>query len=118
MLHLQMPVEYGYTSKLMLRLPSLMDTKRKRDYTRVEYSHDGLNFVQLSPSFTVSNTVDRYVGYRLGVFNFATISLGGQLLVKECVTNLGASRKRHSLSHSAARRILIFACCHESKTVP
>lgn len=53
-------------------------------YATFEYSHDGKGFLQLGPSFTVSNTADGYVGYRFGVFSFATISLQGKLLVEEC----------------------------------
>lgn len=53
-------------------------------YATFEYSHDGLQFMQLGPAFAVSKTADTYVGYRFGLFNFATISLGGQLVVEEC----------------------------------
>ncbi|EDU39446.1 glycosyl hydrolase family 43 protein [Pyrenophora tritici-repentis] len=46
------------------------------------YSTDGTNFKQLGPAFGMSNTWQFFTGYRFGVFNFATQSLGGSVLVK------------------------------------
>ncbi|KAL3455805.1 glycosyl hydrolase/xylanase [Aspergillus heterothallicus] len=53
-------------------------------YTRLEYSFDGEKFVQLGPLFLLPNTADGYVGYRFALFSFATIALGGQLVVEDC----------------------------------
>lgn len=64
-------------------------------YTKFEYSFDGLSFRQLGPNFSVSNTADGFVGYRFGLFNFATISLGGQLAVKGCEIESWGVCKEH-----------------------
>ncbi|KAM0421015.1 hypothetical protein ACHAPT_011258 [Fusarium lateritium] len=47
-----------------------------------EYSLDGVTFTGLGPSFTLTNSPTGWIGYRFGVFNFATKALGGQLAVE------------------------------------
>lgn len=49
-----------------------------------EYSFDGATYAHLGPSFTLTNSPTGFVGYRSGVFNFATKALGGQLAVEYC----------------------------------
>ncbi|USP77677.1 glycoside hydrolase family 43 protein [Curvularia clavata] len=46
------------------------------------YSTDGKEFKQLGPAFGLANTWQFFTGYRFGVFNFATQSLGGAVTVK------------------------------------
>ncbi|CAI6088187.1 unnamed protein product [Clonostachys chloroleuca] len=58
--------------------------EKEMRFTTFEYSIDGQNFSQLGPAFAVSTDALGYVGYRFAVFNWATISLGGQLLVESC----------------------------------
>lgn len=53
-------------------------------HARFEYSYDGVAFTQLGPLFTLTNEPTGYIGYRFGVFNFATKALGGQLAVEYC----------------------------------
>lgn len=46
------------------------------------YSTDGKTFTNLGPALTLSNSWRYFTGYRYGVFNFATKSLGGEVKVK------------------------------------
>lgn len=52
-------------------------------YVTFWYSTDGESFTQLGPNFPMNNEWPFYMGYRFGVFNWATEQLGGSLLVKE-----------------------------------
>lgn len=45
------------------------------------YSLDGLNFVQLGPSYTMWTNWAYFMGYRYGIFNYATKQLGGSIYV-------------------------------------
>jgi len=58
--------------------------EKETRYSTFEYSYDGATFHQLGPEFAVSNSALGFVGYRFAVFNFATVALGGKLLVKHC----------------------------------
>ena len=57
--------------------------KEPREAT-FEYSVDGSTFERFGPVFTLVNAGDGWIGYRFGVFNFATKALGGQLVVESC----------------------------------
>ncbi|NKY38131.1 family 43 glycosylhydrolase [Cellulomonas septica] len=46
------------------------------------YSTDGTNFVPLGPSFTLNNSWEFFMGYRFGIFNYATRALGGAVTVR------------------------------------
>ncbi|KAH8712018.1 glycosyl hydrolase [Phaeosphaeriaceae sp. PMI808] len=46
------------------------------------YSTDGKSFTQLGSAFPMTNTWQFFTGYRFGVFNFATKSLGGEITAK------------------------------------
>jgi beta-xylosidase len=46
------------------------------------YSTDGTNFVGLGPAFTLNNAWQFFMGYRFGIFNYATQSLGGAVTVR------------------------------------
>ncbi|KAK4160529.1 putative beta-xylosidase [Cladorrhinum sp. PSN259] len=48
----------------------------------LSYSLDGKTFTSLGPALTLSNSWRYFTGYRYGVFNFATKSLGGEVRVK------------------------------------
>ena len=48
---------------------------------RFSYSTDGVNFAALGPTFTLDNTWQFFMGYRFGVFNFASQALGGAVTV-------------------------------------
>ncbi|KAH6661441.1 glycosyl hydrolase [Plectosphaerella plurivora] len=43
------------------------------------YSHDGLNFKQLGPAYELPKESSTFMGERFGLFNFATVALGGQV---------------------------------------
>jgi hypothetical protein len=49
---------------------------------RFSYSTDGTNFVGLGPAFTLNNAWQFFMGYRFGVFNYATQALGGAVTVR------------------------------------
>lgn len=48
---------------------------------RFSYSTNGVNFTQLGPGFTLNNAWQFFMGYRYGIFNYATQSLGGTVSV-------------------------------------
>ena len=47
------------------------------------YSTDGQTFVDLGGAFTMDNSWEFFMGYRFGIFNYATIGLGGSVTVSE-----------------------------------
>jgi beta-xylosidase len=49
---------------------------------RFSYSTDGVNFTPLGPAFTLKNEWQFFMGYRFGIFNHATTSLGGAVTVQ------------------------------------
>ncbi|KAB2580086.1 putative beta-xylosidase [Lasiodiplodia theobromae] len=46
------------------------------------YSTDGETFTTLGPVFTMNTAWQYFIGYRFGIFNFATQALGGSVLVE------------------------------------
>jgi beta-xylosidase len=49
---------------------------------RFSYSTNGTTFTALGPAFTLNNAWQFFMGYRYGVFNYATQALGGAVTVK------------------------------------
>ncbi|WP_218038535.1 RICIN domain-containing protein [Acrocarpospora pleiomorpha] len=49
---------------------------------RFSYSTDGTNFTSLGPAFTLNNAWQFFMGYRFGIFNYATQALGGAVTVR------------------------------------
>jgi hypothetical protein len=49
---------------------------------RFSYSTDGATFTSLGPAFTLNNAWQFFMGYRFGIFNYATRALGGAVTVK------------------------------------
>jgi beta-xylosidase len=45
------------------------------------YSTDGTNFTNLGPGYTLDNNWPFFMGYRYGIFNYATQSLGGTVTI-------------------------------------
>jgi hypothetical protein len=45
------------------------------------YSTDGVNFTSFGPAFTMNNSWQYFIGYRFGIFNYATTALGGSVKV-------------------------------------
>lgn len=58
--------------------------ERKERIAIFEYSYDGMTFTQLGPAYPLTKSTVGYVGYRFGIFNFATLALGGELRVSHC----------------------------------
>ncbi|KAF4408499.1 MULTISPECIES: glycoside hydrolase 43 family protein [Streptomyces] len=48
---------------------------------RFSYSTDGSSFTDLGPAFTLKNDWHFFMGYRFGIFNYATRALGGAVTV-------------------------------------
>ncbi|KAF2276498.1 glycosyl hydrolase family 43 protein [Westerdykella ornata] len=74
------------TTDLWLRIqaditPAFSGTNAQRTAT-FWYSTDGSKYTQLGPAFTLTKTWQFFTGYRYGVFNHATKSLGGEIRVK------------------------------------
>jgi beta-xylosidase len=46
------------------------------------YSTDGTTFTRLGPAFTLGNAWQFFMGYRFGIFNYATVSIGGAVTVR------------------------------------
>jgi beta-xylosidase len=49
---------------------------------RFSYSTDGATFTSLGPAFTLNNAWQFFMGYRFGIFNYATRALGGAVTVR------------------------------------
>jgi beta-xylosidase len=49
---------------------------------RFSYSTDGTTFTSLGNALTLNNTWQFFMGYRFGIFNYATQSLGGAVTVR------------------------------------
>jgi beta-xylosidase len=49
---------------------------------RFSYSTDGTNFVPLGSALTLNNQWQFFMGYRFGIFNYATQALGGAVTVR------------------------------------
>jgi hypothetical protein len=47
------------------------------------YSTDGSTFRSLGPAFTLNNDWQFFMGYRFGVFDYATQALGGAVTVNQ-----------------------------------
>ncbi|WP_031520087.1 glycoside hydrolase 43 family protein [Streptomyces sp. NRRL F-5123] len=47
------------------------------------YSTDGTHFTPLGPAFTLKDNWQFFMGYRFGIFNYATEALGGQVEVQQ-----------------------------------
>ena len=58
--------------------------EREQRHASFEYSHDGRAFTQLGPLFALAGDAEGFVGYRFAVFNYATVALGGRLIVERC----------------------------------
>ncbi|MFC6023388.1 family 43 glycosylhydrolase [Plantactinospora solaniradicis] len=49
---------------------------------RFSYSTDGVNFTSLGSALTLNNAWQFFMGYRFGIFNYATQALGGAVTVR------------------------------------
>ena len=51
------------------------------------YSTDGKTFKPLGPPFVLNNRWQFFMGYRYGIFNYATLSLGGVAKIRSFTVN-------------------------------
>ncbi|KAJ0415302.1 glycosyl hydrolase [Aspergillus carlsbadensis] len=59
----------------------------EKDATRnatFAFSYDGETFKQLGPAYALTKSIAGYIGYRFGLFNFATKALGGEIRASYC----------------------------------
>jgi beta-xylosidase len=68
-------------TKLWLRLAADIRPGSGRQ-GKFSYSTDGTTFSSLGPAYTMNSSWEFFMGYRFGIFNFATAALGGAITVK------------------------------------
>jgi hypothetical protein len=51
------------------------------DQAHFSYSTDGTTFTPIGTGFVMTNAWEFFMGYRFGIFNFATKALGGSVNV-------------------------------------
>lgn len=54
------------------------------------YSTDGVTFSPLGPALTLKNEWQFFMGYRFGIFNYATVALGGSVRVERFELTAGS----------------------------
>lgn len=67
--------------KIWLRVDSDVRTTSGGGTARFYYSTDGIQFTQLGGTFTMKRDWQYFLGYRFGIFNYATQSLGGSVRI-------------------------------------
>ncbi|KAJ5490712.1 hypothetical protein N7539_002279 [Penicillium diatomitis] len=70
----------GGTSKIWLRAAADIRPGSGRTAT-FSYSTDGSSFVSIGHPFVLNNAWQFFMGYRYGIFNYATTALGGSVVV-------------------------------------
>ena len=68
------------TSKIWLRAAANIQPGSGRTAT-FSYSTDGSSFVNIGNPFVLNNAWQFFMGYRYGIFNYATTTLGGSVVV-------------------------------------
>ncbi|GLI78230.1 hypothetical protein PoHVEF18_006539 [Penicillium ochrochloron] len=68
------------TSKIWLRAAANIQPGSGRTAS-FSYSTDGLNFAGIGTPYVLNNTWNFFMGYRYGIFNYATSALGGSVVV-------------------------------------
>jgi beta-xylosidase len=68
--------------KIWLRVSANIQPGSGRTAT-FSYSTNGTTFTALGPAFTLNNDWQFFMGYRFGVFNYATSALGGSVTVNQ-----------------------------------
>ena len=58
-------------------LKAACDFKNRADTTRFFYSLDGLSWASIGSDLKMSYTLPHFMGYRFGLFNYATRTAGG-----------------------------------------
>jgi hypothetical protein len=64
--------------KIWLRLAADIRPGTGRE-GQFSYSTDGSSFTQIGPGYAMNNSWQFFMGYRFGLFNFATNALGGKV---------------------------------------
>jgi beta-xylosidase len=55
------------------------DFRNSRDRANFYYSLDGVEWTRFGKSLTMRYTLDHFMGYRIALFNYATIQPGGYI---------------------------------------
>ncbi|HSC66262.1 MAG TPA: hypothetical protein VLC79_01115 [Cellvibrio sp.] len=67
--------------KIWLRVDADVRTTSGGGSARFYYSTNGVQFTQLGGAFTMKREWQYFLGYRFGIFNYATQSLGGSVRI-------------------------------------
>jgi hypothetical protein len=77
-------------SEMSVFLRASADIRPGGDATaQFSYSTDGSSFTDLGTTFAMNTTWEFFMGYRFGIFNFATESLGGSVKINSFDLALG-----------------------------
>lgn len=76
-------------NKIWLRIDADVRTTPEGGTARFYYSKDGKQFTALGSSFTMKREWNYFLGYRFGIFNYATQSLGGAVTVNSFEVHKG-----------------------------
>ena len=74
-------------SKIWLRVYADVRTDEDGGWASFSYSTDGKNFKPLGEKFVMKRDWPYFLGYRFGLFNYATKALGGEVRVLSFVIN-------------------------------
>ena len=81
-----------------------------------QYSTTGANFQNIGNPYTLNNTWEFFLGYRYGIFNYATQSLGGSVLVKSFTMDDGTDLPSTGGSSSTTTLVTTTPAPTSSKT--
>lgn len=68
-------------TKIWLRIEANVRTDNGGGTAKFFYSLDGSQFTELGGTFTMNRAWNFFLGYRFGIFNYATVQLGGSVQV-------------------------------------
>lgn len=68
--------------KIWLRVEADVRTNSGGGFAKFSYSTDGTTFTPLGSNFTMTKNWQFFLGYRFGIFNYATTALGGSVTVE------------------------------------
>ncbi|KAL2788744.1 glycosyl hydrolase [Aspergillus keveii] len=71
-------------TKVDLRAAHADEYASEMRYATFEYNYDDTTFKKLGLPYQLTKSTAGYVGYRFGLFNFATQALGGEIRVSHC----------------------------------
>ncbi len=85
---------------------------------RFSYSTDGVTFAPLGPALTLKNEWQFFMGYRFGIFNYATVALGGSVRVERFELTPGSGSATTSAVSLRARANDRYVCADNAGGSP